>query len=381
MRILHVLGDSAFGGGSRIVLKLCLAARDAGHAPAILTTDATFIRHAEDLGIPVVALPCIVRPIAPWRDWRGERRLFSFLCDHRYDLVHTHTSKAGILGRRAAWRAKVPIVIHTVHGFAFHEQTSWPLLQVYAACERAAARWCHRLVTVSEFHRDWAQRLGISRPPHLLAIPNGIAPAPELPSARREALRAEFGAGPEHILVVSAGRLAPGKGLEDLLRAVARLPATEQRRLRVVLPGTGPLAPELPGLAARLGVAVACRFPGFRDDVREILAASDLAALPTYREGMSVALLEAMAAGLPVVTTTIGSNQEVTRGGSVAVLHRPGDIAALADALVALVSSPQQRDRIGRAAREVFTDHYTEQTMLGRYLKLYDDLATARLRP
>ncbi|MEZ4388704.1 MAG: glycosyltransferase [Candidatus Krumholzibacteriia bacterium] len=373
MRILHVLGDSAFGGGSRVVIQLCEAARRAGHDPAVLTTDPTFLQHLAARDIRSVPLACICRPIHPWRDLIGERRLRRYLARERPDLIHTHTSKAGFLGRRAAWRAGVGSVVHTVHGFAFHEASHPLQVRAYAALETLAARWCHRLVTVSRFHRDWAIRLGIAPAERIIAIPNGIEPAPDLAVEEIAAVRRHFGVTGAELLLVSAGRLAPGKGLEDLLMALAPL---RDRPWRLVLPGAGPLAAVLAELSGRLGLADRVVLPGFRDDVRRLLAAADLAVLPTYREGLSIALLEALAAGLPVVTTTIGSNLEVTRDGWAASLVPPGRPAALRSALVGLLDDRERRAELSRRAVAVFAKEYTESRMLAAYLELYAELDT-----
>lgn len=371
MRILHILGDSAFGGGSQIVIQLCEAARQHGHEPAVLTTDPTFIKHLHSRGVRAIPLSCICRAIHPWRDLLGERLLSSFLANDRPDVVHTHTSKAGFIGRRAAWRTGIPAVIHTVHGFAFHEGSHQLVIRAYAALETKAAGWCHRLVTVSRFHRDWAVQLGIAPAHRVVAIPNGIAPAPDVPPADVAALRAEFHLTGSEPMLVSAGRLAPGKGLEDLIVALA---AMRDQPWRLVLPGAGPLADSLPGLCRRHGLFNRVMFPGFRNDVRRILAAADIAVLPTHREGLSIALLEAMSASLPVLTTTIGSNVEVTRDGRAAVLVPPGRPEELGKALRELLTNEERRCELSQAAITVFRDEYLESRMLSTYLELYEEI-------
>jgi glycosyltransferase involved in cell wall biosynthesis len=242
----------------------------------------------------------------------------------------------------------------------------------YSRLERLAARWCHRLVTVSRFHRDWAIQLGIAPAERIIAIPNGIAEAPQVAPERVAALRAEFGATPGTLLLVSAGRLAPGKGLDELLTAVARL---GERPWRLVLPGAGPLSGSLSDQCRRLGLTDRVVLPGFRDDVRDILAASDLAVLPTHREGLSIALLEAMAASLPVITTTIGSNREVSHEGAGALLVTPGDVAGLAAAIDALLADADRRGQLAARGAAIVQSDYTEQRMLEAYLDLYGSLA------
>jgi glycosyltransferase involved in cell wall biosynthesis len=174
----------------------------------------------------------------------------------------------------------------------------------------------------------------------------------------------------DEFLVLSTGRLAEQKGLEYLIRAVPLVP-TGGRSLKVLLAGDGPLRDELRSLASKLGVEHKVRFLGFRDDIGDLLTAADLVALPSLWEGLSISLLEAMAAGKPVVTTTIGSNREVTGDGYAALLVPPKDPDRLASAIGHLMVDDLRRQQLGTRAAETQRERYGMDRMLGAYLAEY----------
>ncbi len=379
MKLLHIVGESKFGGGSVIIVELARMARDCGWEVDVLTTDPAMTEVLDRYGIGVVPLDAIWREIRPLKDLKGLWRLYRFLRESRYTAVHTHTSKGGFVGRLAAWMAGVPIVVHTVHGFAFHERSSPLAVRVYAAMERAAARCCHRIVTVSEFHRRWGLSLGNGNEQKMIAIPNGIAPGRVAQKAGRDATRAAMGVSPDDYIIVSIGRLAAGKGLEDLLEAIAAARDEINRPIQVWLPGTGPLRPVLEQFANRQELAGIVRFLGFRDDIGDLLGASDLVVLPSLREGLSIALLEAMAAAKPIVATTIGSNREVTREGEAAYLIPPCDRIALKEGLMSMIDSPESAKRFASSAERIYRSTYTEEIMLSRYKELYNELLAERV--
>jgi glycosyltransferase involved in cell wall biosynthesis len=262
--------------------------------------------------------------------------------------------------------------MHTVHLFGFHEESGPVATGVYSRVERAASHWCDRIVTVSEYHRDWALRLGIGTPDRVVAIPNGVPTRRASGSRPPSQVRAELGLTDE-LAIVSTGRLAEQKGLEYLIRAIPLL-GPDRARVRVLLAGDGPLLEPLTALAGELGVLDEVRFLGFRSDVGDLLSAADLVVLPSLWEGLSISLLEAMAAGRAVVTTDIGSNREVTRDGAVAFLVPPKDPSALATAIRRLVADPARRDELGRLARDEQRSRYTMDRMLGSYLEEYEGL-------
>lgn len=362
-----------------MILRLAEAAKRCGWEAEILATDPTFIKVANTCGVPTVALQCIWRPIRPLRDVVGFFRLYRFLRASNYTIVHTHTSKAGFVGRIAARLAGIPIVIHTAHGFALHERSGVVVRTLVARLERVAGRFADRLITVSKFHRDWALRLNISDPTRVIAIPNGIPETRVYSTRTTHQVRMEIGIGPGEAMLLTLGRLAPQKGIEYLLRAVPLVRSMVDRPFRVVLAGDGELRAELQALAEGLGVARLVVFLGFREDVGDLVAASDVVVLPSLREGLSIALLEAMAAGKPIVATSIGSNVEATGGGRGALLVPPRDVSSLANAVATLLNSPELCTKLAKQARKIFEQEYTEERMLESYVRLYQELIAEKV--
>jgi glycosyltransferase involved in cell wall biosynthesis len=377
VRLLHIVGDSRFGGAAGIILGLSRVAQAEGWQVDVLTTDPVFQHAVRQHGLGLVNLDVIRREIRPVWDLGGLFRLRGFLEREPYQIVHTHTSKAGFVGRLAARLAGVPAIVHTIHGFAFHEESPAPMRCFYSRLERLASRWCDRIVSVSEFHRAWALELGMCRTGRIMAIPNGIAELRRNREVGLTDLRREMGAAQRDLVVLSMSRLAADKGLEYLIEAAAILPQTE-RRIQIVIAGDGPARDRLQRLVSHLGVTQRVKFLGFREDVGDLLAASDLVVLPSLREGLSIALLEAMAAGKPIIASSIGSQREVASHADMAVLVRPADARALSEAIARLSGNEALMARLARAARGVYESRYTEDRMLHSYKQLYSDLVSEK---
>jgi glycosyltransferase involved in cell wall biosynthesis len=377
VRLLHIVGESRFGGIAKIILPLGKITQAEGWQVDVLTTDPVVQQAVKQHGLGLVNLDVIRREIRPVWDLRGLVRLTSFLRSEPYQIIHTHTSKAGFVGRLAARLAGVPVIVHTAHGFAFHEDSPASVRRFYSALERLASQWCDRIVTVSEFHRTWAIELGICSPRRIVAIPNGIAEVVRNREIGLAEVRREMGARHDDLVILSMARLAPDKGLEYLIEAAAILPRTG-RRIRIVIAGDGPDRDRLEQLAGRLGVTDRVAFLGFREDVGDLLAASDLVVLPSLREGLSIALLEAMAAGKPIVASSIGSQREVASRADMARLVRPADALALSEAIVRLTGDEALMARLGASARTLYQSRYTENRMLQSYRQLYFELLRAK---
>lgn len=373
MRLLHIVGDSKFGGGSVVISRLAQKVKEIGWDVDVLTNDSTFKEVLEDNGVGVINLDVIWRKINPLRDLWGLYKLYRFLKKSDYTIVHTHTSKGGFFGRLAAYLAGIPIIIHTVHGFAFHEQSSSLEIYFFSFLERLASHWCDKIVTVSEFHKNWALKLGIGNEEKIITIHNGIPENRVLPKRGKEKVRKEFNLTQE-IIILSTGRLAAQKGFEYLLKSIPFVSSKIEKPFKVLLVGEGPLRSYLENLVKALNIEQYVRFLGFRSDIGDLLSISDIVVLPSLREGLSIALLEAMAAGKPIITTTIGSNLEVVKNEVSALLVPPKDSKAIAEAIIKLINNPKSAINFGDEAKKIYQKYYTEDIMLTKYMELYFSL-------
>jgi glycosyltransferase involved in cell wall biosynthesis len=371
IRVLHVLGGSQFGGAIWVVKSYAEALQEHGCEVTVYTS----VERAADVfrgaGCDIISSPEMVREINPPRDAMALLRLAHACRDGRFDVVHTHTSKGGIIGRAAAWLAGVPVVLHTVHGFAFHDSSGRASRTFYATLERAAARLSDRVITVSDYHRRMALRLHIASAGRVVTIHNGISRSRLVVSRDRDEVRQELGMETTDILIVAIGRLAQQKGLETLLIALPEI-VRRDPRIHLAIVGEGPLRTELEERARFSGLGSHVRFLGFRTDVGDILNASDLVAAPSLWEGLSISILEAMALGKPIVTTDIGSNLELVEDGVSGLLVPPRDSTALAEAIVRVAGDPDLAGRLAAAARERFDRAFTERAMKDALWNVYE---------
>jgi glycosyltransferase involved in cell wall biosynthesis len=382
-RILHVVGGSDYGGGSKVILNIARGAAAAGAQVDVLTTNPQMSSEAHELGLGVVDLDAIGATVRPIKSTAGLVRLVSYLRRHRYDIIHTHTSRAGAIGRLAAWSAHTPVIIHTVHGFAFHDRSPyWQRLPV-AAVERLASTVSDRVITVSLHHRQLAEASRAVPARKLVAIPNGIAIDEPSQKTRLAEARRELLLPSTNVALLCHGRLAPQKGLDYLLEALAILRKSGQLldRVTVSLVGDGVLADRLRTEVAERGLENTVQLLGFRQDIPQLIEAADVVVLPSLREGLSIALLEAMAHGALVLVSNIPSNVELVRDGENGLTFAVADSAALAAALERTLANLAELRPLGQTARSEIASTYSVERMQDAYNRVYEvELATSRRR-
>jgi glycosyltransferase involved in cell wall biosynthesis len=330
---------------------------------------------AEEEGARLHFLPRLVQPVRPTEDARALAALVRLARAFRPQIVHTHTAKAGFLGRQAALAVRPrPAVVHTYHGHVLEGYFGRLRSSGYLRLERGMARVSDCLVGVSQATVDDLVRLGVAPREKFRVIPLGLdlERLERLDAALGPRLRAELGLADRDVLLLFAGRLAPVKRVDMLLSALA-LARRSEPRLRLAVAGDGELRPALQEQARRLGLGSAVRFLGYRRDLRPALAAADVAVLSSRSEGTPVFLIEAGAAGLPSVATAVGGVPE-TIGPGTGFLVAPGDAEAFAAALVGLARGPELRGRLGAAARERALGRYRAERLLRDVAALYEEL-------
>lgn len=371
-RILQIVTRLAVRGVPRHVLDLSAGLIARGHAVEVIAGrsepgEGSLFEEARSRNIPVESVESLQRAVAPGADLAAFAALFRKIRQSRCQIVHTHISKAGVLGRLAARLAGAPAVVHTFHGLVEEVGGHSIRSRLFLAGERLAARASDRLIAVSQDTADRLQAMGIGVPSQYAVIRNGIDLERFDPAAVRE--RAPVAGSP---LIGTIASLTPEKGVDLLLEAVPGL-AARYPGLRLCLVGDGPLRPALQEQAQRLGVADRVEFAGNVAEVRPYLAAFDLFVLSSRREGMGRVLLEAMAMSCPVVATRAGGIPELVRHGQNGYLVPPEDPAALKAAICELLQDPPQREALGQAGREAVRDFGLEG-MIDRVEELYLEL-------
>lgn len=327
-------------------------------------------------GMQAVPFPSFVQPVSPRNDLRALWELTRHLRRERYDIVHTHNSKTGFIGRLAARLAGVPAVVHTVHGFAFHESETPIRRWLFRTLERLAAPWADHTIFISKPLVEWARQESILKngAPHSVVY-SGIDLDHFHPvdANEKQRLRERLGLKPDHFVAGIVSKLWEGKGHDTLLTAFAQvIQQFPQARLLVV--GEGYLRPQLERLAADLGIADKVIFTGFMQDVRPAAGAMDVSVLPSLFEGMGRVLLEAGAMGLPVVASRVGGIPDVVADGQTGLLVPPSEPKPLAQALCRLFGDPGYARTLGSQALARTGEHFSATAMAREIQKIYLDV-------
>jgi glycosyltransferase involved in cell wall biosynthesis len=352
------------GGAQSHVLEL-LNLRDRARITVVSGEDGFLLEAARALGLETVVVPSLVAQINPRRDPEAVRDVVRLLRQFRPDLLHLHSSKAGLIGRVAAWLAGVPAVF-TAHGWAFTEGASPARRQLAVWSERLAAPLSAAIIAVSDYDRALSERLHVTR--RARTIHNAL---PEnLPVKRTEPRATEA-----RVKLLMVARFAPPKNQALLLRAAAALQETE-----VWLIGEGPDLAQAQALAEGLGMQDRVWFTGNRSDVGELLAQGDVFCLCSHYEGFPISILEAMRAGLPVVASDVGGVAEAVLHERTGLVVPQGDVAHWRLALTRLIDDPALRARYGQAGRKQFEAAFTTAPMLERVWEVYQEVWAGRQR-
>ena len=371
--VLHLVDTLGFGGAERFLVGLVRHLDRERFRPVVAWWSAPgpFADDLAEAGIDVVGIGAHGH-----RDVRALRRLVALMREERIRIVHTHLFVDSFYGRVAALLAGVPVRIVTQQNAYDDPRLRLPSWQIWA--NRALVPVTQQFVAVSKAAGDYLHRVEWVPRRKIRVIPNAIEPPGVVSEREVRALRTQWAAdGGEGPLIGTVARLEPQKGLDTLIDAVAllreRLPG-----LRCVLVGTGALEDALKERARRRGVADHVIFAGTRKDIPVVLAALDVFVLPSRFEGLSLALLEAMATGTPVVATPVSGTVEVVKEGETGLLAPVGDAAALAKRIEALLRQPELARRLSEQARKMVLSRYTIEAVAQAYMSIYEDLLRFR---
>jgi glycosyltransferase involved in cell wall biosynthesis len=366
MKIVYVITRSDRIGGSQMhVRDLAAAMQGRGHEVHVLCGgDGVYFDMLREVGVESTAVPSLVRPVRPWLDRKCLVELKALFAQYQPDLVHSHSSKAGILGRCAAYQSNIPNIF-SAHGWSFTPGISKGSAWVYKQLERRAARWCDRILVGCEGDRQFALQHSVASPDKIRTIWYGIHHFDADPVATPEK-------EPPNLLMVA--RFEKQKDHTTLVSALARI---KDLLWTVDLLGDGPLRAEVENLAHKYGIADRIHFRGAVPS-SEYLGLAQIFLLITQWEGLPLSTLEAMRTGLPMIGSRVGGIPEQITDGENGFLVDRGDVDELAKRLRTLVSSPQMRKKFGIRGRQRFLKDFTYDRMLIDVEGVYRDVVSAK---
>lgn len=331
----------------------------------------------ESRGIEYHLVPSLQRSIRPWSDWRAFVQLRELFSRERFDVVHTHSSKPGVLGRLAARQAGVPAIIHHVHGFSFHEFSSWPSRWLGSRAERWASDHCDRVVFVNQEERQLAIERGWLPEEKCLTVYNGVdleTFAPGLRRYARQHLQQQCGLESDEIAILTMGRLDRQKQPLILPRIAARLQSLlPKAKWRILVAGSGPLQQALARDVNRMGLGSRITLLDWQADPQQTVQAADIVLHPTLWEGLPLALIEAQAVALPIVASNVKGNREVVTEDT-GILCPPQSADAYAMSLAKLMQSPNVRTAFGQAGRRRAETNFNAAVNYRHVASLYEQL-------
>ena len=408
MKICHIITRCIIGGAQENTLLTCEGLRDLGHDVVLMAgpetgPEGSLWDRVETAGLASVKIQTMRRAVRPLLDWRCLRELEAELRQGRFDVVHTHSSKAGILGRLAAHRAGTPLVVHTIHGMSFNRTQPAPLRVFYRALERWAGRYTHAFVSVADAMTDQAVAAGLAERERFTTIHSGMETDRFTPDqAVRQRVRADWGVAPDDVVVGTIARLFRNKGYEEILAA---MPHMVRAAAASETPGAAATS-DMPGAAAAsdmAGAAGSLRFVwvgdgrdrpryeqelsriGLRDRVHltglvrpeqipALLAGFDILVHASRWEGLPRAVPQALLMEVPVVTFDNDGAPEVVQPGQTGVLVPFGDIPTLAQRVADLAQNPAERHRLAHQGRQRCLEMFDHHKMTQQIDELYHRL-------
>jgi glycosyltransferase involved in cell wall biosynthesis len=381
IRVLHVITRLIVGGAQENTL---LSVEGLDRLPQFHVTLATGLDQGPEGELlsrarattHLIEVPALTRSVSPVSDARAFAALYRLIRQGRYHIVHTHSSKAGVLGRWAAKAAGTPVIVHTLHSMVFHPFQPWLVNRTWRLVKRACAPATDHYISVADAMTDLAVGAGIAERSRFSTIYSGM----ELDwflDARVDgrAVRDELGIPADAPVVGKVARLFPLKGHDELMDAAPAVVA-QQPNVRFLLIGDGILQESLRQRAHAAGIADNVVFAGLipRERIPAMLAAMDVLVHTSLREGLARVLPQALAMGVPCVAFDLDGAPEVVIDGATGFLVRPGDDIGLADAIVRLLRDPELRSRMGAAGRRWVDPRWRVDTMIDEIARLYSTL-------
>ena len=378
MKICHVITRLIIGGAQENTLLTCLGLHGRGHQVTLITgpetgPEGSMLDEAANTGYELQIIPPMGREVNPVKDYQTLRRLTALLRKIKPDVVHTHTSKAGILGRLAAHHAGVPTIIHTIHGMSFNRTQPYLLQWFYRQLERYCARRTDRLITVADAMRNQAVAAGVAPPEKFITVYSGMRMDLFAPDRYdRQAIRQGWSVAEDEIVVGTVARLFRNKGYEALIPAMARATGINPK-LRFVWIGDGAQRHEyerqLESLGLRARVIMTGLLPPHR--VPEMIAGMDMLVHASQWEGLPRAATQTLLMERPVISFDIDGAPEVVIPGRTGILVPLNDISRLAEAIIELAANPNECRRLGCQGRQLCIERFDARRMVDQLEQIY----------
>ena len=345
LRIHHYITRLILGGAQENTLLTCEGLHERGHDVTLVTgpalgTEGELFNRARRGGYRVIELDSLCREISPWNDGKAYRALRKIIRTEKPDIVHTHSSKAGILGRRAARKEEVSTIVHTIHGLPFHEYQNRLLFHFYRSCERRAASWCDHLICVGEVMREKALAAGVGIPEQYSVVRSGMEMDTFLHPHDRGKARDRWSLPREKKVIGVLSRLAPLKGHMDLIQVA--------ENVHLFFVGDGELRSVLEQEARKRNLPLTITGMIDPGEIPEALAAMDILVHPSYREGLPRAVVQGLLSGTPVVAFDCDGAKEVIVNGKTGFLVPPGNRKAFSESIQAAFDSGAELTNEGR---------------------------------
>lgn len=382
MRVAHVITRMIIGGAQENTLYNCLdLIRDYGDDVLLITgpslgPEGNLLDQAHAQGLPVKELPHLVRNINPITDWKGYQEVKAAIREFQPDVVHTHSAKGGMLGRRGATALNVPAVIHTVHGAPFHPYQSAMARKFFIHCEQYAARQCHKLVSVADAMTDLLVEAKVAPREKFVTVYSGMEVEPFLESGSlRDATRAELGIGAEDVVIGKIARLFHLKGHEYVIEAAKEVVA-KCPQAKFLFVGDGILREKYESDILAAGLQDHFILVGLvpPKEIPKYISAMDVLVHTSLREGLARALPQALLSGKPAVSFDIDGAREVVSTMETGFLVPPGDVSQLTSALVQLCQDRGLREKLGEEGRARCRQGFPHQVMTRILREIYQEV-------
>jgi glycosyltransferase involved in cell wall biosynthesis len=379
VHVLHIITRMIRGGAQENTLATIRGLMKKGYDVTLVTglswgSEGEILSEVLENGLEVIILQELVREIHLWKDFLSLWRLSALLGKKDYVILHTHTSKAGFLGRLAARLRRIPIVIHTPHGHVFHSYFSPLKEKLLLGIERTSAKWCGRLIALTDAERREHLALGVGRPDQWHVIPSGVSETDfaDISFARRQEIRTLLGIGPEKRIVGFIGRLTSIKGALYLLEAIPKIrkifPETH-----FLFVGDGDEKPALEEQVQKYSLEDSVIFAGHKENVSELLALLDILVVPSLNEGMGRVIAEAGLLRKPVVGTRVGGIPDLLENNETGLLVNPRSPDEIAQAVEQLLKDPELCIRLGGHLHDHVLNGFTENQMVEKVHCLYQN--------